>query len=127
MDQSESERRKIELSHLLEARRHDVSAARDSFGRELSLSTQLKRSVREHPGAWFAGSFGSAALLGLLLSRSGKSSTKRRGPIGLLFGLGFALAKPALLKWGLERLKFEANQYLHQRGQNFKLGEPKQL
>ena len=88
----------------------------------MNASLLLKRSLREHPVPWFAGALGSAAFLGLLLRRP-SSTRKRRGPIGLLLELGFSLAKPALIKWGIDYAKKEIDQRLSSQGVNSKLGE----
>ncbi|MDB4436118.1 hypothetical protein N9139_01440 [Akkermansiaceae bacterium] len=104
------------------AQRDEFHLSRGALTRELSASKLLKRSLREHPGPWFAGALGSAAFLGLLVRRP-SAKNKQRGPIGLLFGLGFALAKPALIKWGVDYFKREFDQRLSSPRVNSKLGE----
>ena len=128
MDSAAKQERKVELTSRLAAQRQALITSRAGLTREMSVSTLFKNSVRQNPVPWFAGSLGSATLLSLLLRRPSRSG-KRRGPIGLLFGLGFSLAKPALIKWGVARLKTEFESYLSNQDQqgppssNSKLGE----
>lgn len=116
MDTTAKQDRKLALTTELASQRQALTASHTGLKRELSLPNLLKRSVQEHPVPWFAGSLGSATLFTLLLRRPSVSE-KRRGPFGLLFGLGFSLAKPALLKWGANRLKLEFKNYLDQQNQ----------
>lgn len=128
MDSTTKQERKVELTSQLAAQRQALLTSCDGLRTEMSVSTLLKNSVRNHPIPWFAGSLGSAALLSLL-SRRPSASEKRRGPIGMLLGLGFSLAKPALIKWGVARLKSEFENYLARQNEegrqsaNSKLGE----
>lgn len=122
MDSRTNQERKLELTSQLANRRGQIQVSRGAVKRELSAPLLLKRSLREHPVPWFAGALGSAAFLGLLLRRP-STERKRRGPIGFLFGLGFTLAKPALIKWSIDYAKKEIGQRLSSQAVNSKLGE----
>ncbi|MGC6580741.1 MAG: hypothetical protein ACON4K_00245 [Akkermansiaceae bacterium] len=111
MDSATKQERKVELSSRLATLRQALNASRSGLTRELQVSNVLKRSLRQNPIPWFVGSLGSATLLARLIRRP-MISGKRRGPLGTLFGLGFSLVKPTLIKWGVERLKAEFEKHL---------------
>lgn len=111
MDSAAKQERKIALIAQLAAQRQALESSQEGLKKAASASTLLKNSVRQNPISWFTGVLGSTTLLTLLLRRP-SSGVKRRGPIRLLIGLGFSLAKPALIKWGTARLKTKFGDYL---------------
>ncbi len=123
MAQPEIEQRKLELISRLESQREEVDHARDGLAREMSLSLQVKRSVRHNPIPWALGAAGTTAFLTLLLRRPRGSGVARKSKLGILVGLGFTLAKPALTKWAVEKLKGEATKRLSGHPLNYMLGE----
>jgi hypothetical protein len=125
MAQSKFQKRKLELVTVLAAQRTGVSSALAGLERELSVSRQLKKSVKDHPLPWFAGAFGSAAFLGLLLRSSKRNGSVKRSRIGILLGLCFSLAKPAITAWVIDKAKEEASRRFLPQNRNSMLGEPR--
>jgi hypothetical protein len=125
MAQSKSQERKLELVDMLAAQRTGISSARAGLERELSVSRQLKKSVKDHPIPWFAGAFGSAAFLGLLLRRAKSNGDVKRSRIGILLRLCFSLAKPAITNWVVDKVKEEATRRFLPQNRNSMLGEPR--
>ncbi|MDB4353854.1 hypothetical protein N9Z02_00980 [Akkermansiaceae bacterium] len=125
MAQSENKNRKLELVNQLESHRDNVDSARNGLSRELSVSRQLKKSVQSHPIPWFAGAFGTAVIAALILRRPQASGVVKKSKVGMLLGLGFALAKPSITKWAADRLKEEAGRRLLPQNRNSMLGEPR--
>ncbi len=102
MDQTRH--RKEELSRQLDSQRHSLTHAHSRVTKELNLTTQLKRSVKENPWEWFAGSFGTATIITLLFRRRPiKTPSRRKGILRWTVGTAFGLAKPFLLKWAVEK------------------------
>ena len=123
MAQQENDQRKLALIARLDKQRTEVDAAHGGLIRELSLSRQLKLSVSQKPIPWAIGAAGAAGFLALLIRRPRASGVVRRSKIGVLLGLGFTLAKPALAKWALQRFKQEAKQRFTGHPLNSMLGE----
>jgi hypothetical protein len=109
MAQSKFQKRKLELVTVLAAQRTGVSSARAGLERELSVSRQLKKALKDHPLPWFAGAFGSATFLGLLLQSAKSNRSVKRSRIGILPRLCFSLAKPAITAWVIDKVKEEVS------------------
>ena len=124
MDAKTKQQQKIALASKLAEQRIEFSSSRNALTRELSASHLLKRSLRENPIPWFSGIFGIATVTSFLFRKS-LGPRKRRGPIGLLFGLSLTLVKPALIKWGVDFAKIRIAEYLDdqvKQSTNSKLG-----
>jgi len=90
----------------------------------MSLSLQLKRSITSKPVPWAIGAAGAAGFLALLLRRPRNTSgVVHKSKIGVLLGIGFAMAKPALTKWAVDRLKLEVENRFLNSSDNSMLGE----
>ncbi len=99
---------KKSLVKLLDLQRSDLMTSHDALQRELSLSHQLGKSVRNHPGAWAAAGTGTAFLLARLVRRKNvifKNGEKKRGLILRSGKLIFSMARPALTTFALKYAK----------------------
>ena len=124
MDSKSKQERKVVLATKLAEERFEISSSREILTREMGAAQILKHSLKKNPIPWFAGAFGTAIVTSFVFRRP-SDLRKRRSPIGLLFSLGFNLAKPALIKWGLDFAKLRLANYLDDQGEqssNSKLG-----
>lgn len=87
------------LIEKLALKRSELSRSRTSLERELSLSTQLRKSMIAHPGRWAAAGAGTA----FMIARAFRSKTiiqteggKKHGLIFRTIKLAVSLARPAL-------------------------------
>ncbi len=117
MDQIK-EQRKLELCQQLSSRRETLNRSKKVVSQEFSLSHQLKRSVRNKPYTWFAGSLVTATAATLLLRSSKKNTKPRFGLTRWGFGIALGLAKPYLMKWAVNQAKTKISQKLTQPNPN---------
>lgn len=123
-----AEQRKAELAAQLALARRDISLGKDRVSTELHPGHQLKKSVQNHPLGWFAGTMGAATLLGLLVRRRSRSESpkKRFRILRWTFGTGLALARPAIGRFVIARIKDEAAKRLQDGSMKSMLGGPPQ-
>lgn len=96
MDQPPAQSPEIaELIRRLESSRKRLGEHALDLRRKLDVPARLKGSISAQPLAWFGGSLG-AGLLASTLFRRPRKEKKRRGLIGMLFGLLVTLLKPSL-------------------------------
>jgi hypothetical protein len=103
-----AEAHKKALVAQLALQRTEMTNSRGSLQAELSLSRQLKKSVRSHPKQWMIGGAVSAFALSYLFRRKKVIYTNFAGKKGLIrrtAGLAFTLARPALTTLALKHAK----------------------
>ena len=103
------EQRRRELIDRLAVAREEISYGQIRIREELSITSKVKSSLREHPLGWLGGTVGAAALLGMI-GRGRTRTEKPRPRLGFFrwaIGLAFALAKPSLTKFFVTRFQNE--------------------
>ncbi len=124
-----AEAQKKALVAQLALQRSEMTQSRDSLQSELSVSTQLKKSVHTHPKRWIIGGTVSAIAFCLVFRRKKIIYThlgKRRGLVARSARLAFAFARPALTTLALKYAKDYAEARFGPLPYNSMLGDPPQ-
>lgn len=124
-----AETEKKALIAQLALQRSEMTSSRDALQTELSLSRQLKKSVRSHPSRWVIGGAVTAMTLGFIFRRKKviyKNGSKKRGLIRRVARLAFTLGRPAITTLAIKQARDYAEARLGPLPDNSMLGDPPQ-
>jgi len=117
------------LVERLHHQRSQMSSSRDSLRSELSLTYQLKESLRSHPKRWLVGGAASAFVISSLLRRkkviySGRQ--RKRGLIRRTIRVAYFFARPTLTAFAIQQARNYAEDRLGPLPDDSMLGDPLQ-
>lgn len=124
-----AEQSKEVLVEKLALKRSEMDRSRSSLERELSISTQLKKSMYAHPGRWAAAGAGTAFMVARLARHkkaTNSAGLKKRGIIIKIGKLIFSIARPALTTFAIKYAKDQLEARFGPFEDNSMLGGPPQ-
>ena len=123
------ETNKEALVERLNHQRSQMDSSRASLRSELSLTYQLKESVRSHPKSWVVGGIVSAFVLSSLLRRKKviySDRYRKRGLIRRTIRIAYFFARPALTAFAVQQARNYAEDRLGPLPDDSMLGDPLQ-